>query len=65
MILDKIYRWCDPYGGGLIIAESFEDAQYKLTKMLGSSRLIDEVIIWPWLNDDYFDEENPDVFDIY
>ena len=65
MDLDKIYRWCDPYGGGIVIATSFEDAQNKLTRMLGSARLIEEIIIWPWLNDDYFDKENPDVFDIY
>ena len=65
MDLDKIYRWCDPYGGGLIIAESYEDAQNKLTQMLGSSRFVEEIIIWPWLDDDYFDKENPDVFDIY
>ena len=65
MDLDKIYRWCDPYGGGIVFAESYEDAQNKLTRMLGSSRFVEEIIIWPWLNDDYFDKENPDVFDIY
>ncbi len=65
--LNNIYRWCDDYGGGIVIAKSLVDAQAKLEKMLGEDeeRDADKVIIWPWHLDDYFDEENPDVLDIY
>ena len=56
---------CQSSRCGLIFAESYKDAQNKLARMLGSARLIEEIIIWPWLDDDYFDKENPDVFDIY
>lgn len=63
--LTNLYRWCDPYGGGLVIANSAEEAKDKVAKMLSEERLVQGLIIWPWLNDDYYDEENPDVFDIY
>ena len=63
--LDNLYRWCDDYGGGIVIADSLTEAQAKLEKMFREERDIDKVIIWPWRLDDYFDEENPDVLDIY
>ena len=63
--LNNLYRWCDDYGGGLVIADSLIDAQAKLEKALGEDRDPNKVIIWPWHLDDYFDKENPDVLDIY
>lgn len=63
--LGNLYRWCDDYGGGLVIADSLIDAQEKLDKMFGEDRDVNKVIIWPWHLDDYFDKENPDVLDIY
>ena len=63
--LDNLYRWCDDYGGGLVIADSLIEAQEKLDKMFGEDRDVNKVIIWPWHLDDYFDKENPDVLDIY
>lgn len=64
--LTNLYRWCDPYGGGLVIASSKEEAKEKLIKKYtGADRDFDRLIIWHWTNDDYFDEENPDVLDIY
>jgi hypothetical protein len=63
--LNNLYRWCDAYGGGIIIAESPIEAQEKLEKALDAERNINEVVIWPWTNDDYFDEHNPEVLDIY
>ena len=63
MNLSNLYRWCDPYGGGIVIAESELEAEKKLTAKYGNER--GEYIIWPLTMDDYFDEENPDVLDIY
>ena len=65
--LDNLYRWCDDYGGGLVIAKSLVDAQEKLEKMFrkDEERDANKTIIWPWYLDDYFDKENPDVLDIY
>lgn len=63
--LENLYRWCDDYGGGIVIAESKEDALMKLITKYGNDRNFEKVIIWSWANDDYFDEKNPDVLDIY
>ena len=63
--LNNIYRWCDAYGGGIVIANSLLEAQEKIERILSEERDPNEVIIWPWHLDDYFDEENPDVLDIY
>jgi hypothetical protein len=63
--LNNLYRWSDAYGGGIVIADSLLDAQEKLKKTLGEDRDADKLIIWPWHSDDYYDEENPDVLDIY
>ena len=61
--IENLYRWCDNYGGGLVIASSEEEAREKLIKKYDNSR--GELIIWPWTNDDYFDKDNRDVIDIY
>ena len=64
-VLNSLYRWCDGYGGGLVIATSIEDAKEKLIKKYKDEKHALEFTIWPWKNDDYFDEENDCVFDIY
>lgn len=61
--LNKVYRWCDDYGGGLVIAISKERARAKLAKKYGNERK--DFIIWLWTNDEYYDKDNQDVFDIY
>lgn len=61
---DKLYRWCDDYGGGLILADSVEDAISKLDKKFKDEPRT-KFLVWLWKNDDCYDEENPDVFDIY
>ena len=63
LLLESIYRWCDAYGGGLVVASSIEDARKKLEKKYDLDR--GPFIIWPWKKDDYYDENNVDVFDIY
>lgn len=65
---NNLYRWCDSYGGGIVIANSLLEAQEKIEKMISEDREdrnANDVIIWPWYLDDYFDEKNPDVLDIY
>lgn len=63
--LNNLYRWCDAYGGGIVVANSLLEAQEKIERALSEERDPNEVIIWPWHLDDYFDEENPEVIDIY
>lgn len=63
--LNNLYRWCDAYGGGIVIASSLIEAQEKLEKMFGENRDANEVIIWAWHLDEYFDKDNPHVLDIY
>lgn len=62
---NKLYRWCDDYGGGIVIADSLIEANEKVKAYLDEERDPDKLIIWPWHLDDYFDEENPDVLDVY
>ena len=62
--LDSVYRWCDDIGGGIVIASSVEDATNKLREKYKEDRL-ENLKVWPWKNDDYFDIGNVDVFDIY
>lgn len=62
---ENLYRWCDDYGGGIVIADSKIEAREKLIKYLSEERDPDKLIIWSWTNDDYFDKENPDVLDVY
>lgn len=61
--LDNLYRWCDNYGGGIVIASSVEDACEKLQKKHKEER--GPYTIWRWKMDDYYDEDNVDVLDIY
>ena len=64
MNLSNLYRWCDENGGGLVIASSIEEAKEKLVKKNDGS-FAEDYKVWPWENDDYYDEDNIDVFDIY
>lgn len=61
-LFKHLYRWCDNYGGGLVIATSTDDAREKLAKAYPDRN---SFVIWLCSNDDYFDEEHPDVLDIY
>ena len=63
--LSKVYRWCDDYGGGIVIADSIEDAESKLRSYYPVESGRHKFKIWLWMVDDYYDSSNPDVFDIY
>ena len=58
--MDRVYRWSDSNGGGIVIARDSIEAKEKLIKY---GR--EECEIWSWVDDDYYDETNPDVMDIY
>jgi hypothetical protein len=62
---NNVYRWCDDYGGGIVLARNGYEAREKLIKKYGEERGKRGFVIWSWSRDDYFDESNPDVFDIY
>lgn len=63
--LSYVYRWCDDFGGGIVVARNKDDAQEKLREKYGDERSKKSFVIWNWTDDEYFDESNPDVFDIY
>lgn len=47
--------------GGIVFADTIESAEKKLKNKYGNV----EVLVWRILNDDYFDTENPDVWECY
>lgn len=62
----RVYRWSSDLSGGIVIATSMDDALNKLEKKYADVReKIRDFAIWLWEDDDYYDEANPDVFDIY
>lgn len=56
-----LYRYICSGSGGLVIADTVADATLKLEKKYGT----DIAEIWSWEQDDYYDDENQDVLDIY
>ena len=62
----KFFRWSSDLSGGIVIATSMEDALEKLENKYANVReKIRNFTIWRWDEDDYYDEENPNVLDIY
>lgn len=60
----KYWRFSDCDGaGGLILAPSSGQARKKLSKKYGT--MADNAQIWPWEEDEYFDPDHPNVFDVY
>ena len=64
-MLDKLWRYSINIGehGGIVIADTLEEAKEKVIKAykLGD----EELIVWKIKHDDFFDKNNPDVFDCY
>lgn len=63
-LLDVLYRWSDDFGGGLVIATSIDEAKDMVVRLLGD-KIGGELKVWPWKDDDYFNEDHPGVMDIY
>ena len=47
--------------GGIVFASNEEQARKKIIKKYNRS----DFLVWVWENDDYFDENNLDVFEVY
>lgn len=47
--------------GGIVFADTIELAEEKVRKKYGN----EEICMWRIINDDYFDTENPDVWECY
>ena len=50
--------------GGIVFADTFEIAEEKVRKKYNEYK-DEEICVWRILNDDYFDVENPDVWECY
>jgi hypothetical protein len=63
--IDEVWRWFnnEDGGGGIVIAESEDEAREKLAQKYGLAG--DKFIVWLWVKDIYFDKNTPDIFDIY
>lgn len=61
----KTFRWCDEYGGGLVIAFTERGARRKLHKMFAGMGRLKELRVWLWKLDRNYDCEYPDIFNIY
>lgn len=66
-MLDKIWRYSINIGeyGGIVLADTAKEAREKIKKSWKREKNITHLGIWKMDEDDYFDEENPDVFECY
>ena len=64
MSVKNLYRYSINEGGfgGIVIANTLDEAVEKVRKKYGSAN---EIAVWEFLNDDYYDEENKDVVECY
>ena len=62
-MLENIWRYNINFGehGGIVIATSKKDAEEKIKRKYRRN----DFTVWRMIYDDFFDENNPDVFDIY
>lgn len=68
MLTEFAYRWCQHDtkldGGGIVFAPSEEDALRFLVKKYGD-KVTDDMKVWSWTSDDFYDDNNRMVLDIY
>lgn len=62
-MLNKIWRYSINRGdfGGIVIADTMESAEQKVRNKYNDG----EICVWKMTDDDYFDENNFDVFECY
>ena len=62
--MKNLYRYSINEGdfGGVVIANSLDEATEKVKKKYGNA---EEIAVWEFLNDDYYDSENKDVVECY
>ena len=58
-----VWRYSINYGdfGGIVLGETLEQAKEKVKRKYGDVH----ILVWKMVDDDYFDEENQDVFECY
>jgi hypothetical protein len=63
-MLDKLWRYCEneTSHGGIVYADTKEEAMQKLHKSYPS---ITDFEIWKLTEDDFFDRQNPNVWELY
>ena len=63
-VIEKIWRYSINTGeyGGIVIADSLEDAESKVRHKYPNK---EKICVWKMIDDDYFDEKNPDVWECY
>ena len=69
-MIDRIWRYSINMGetGGIVIADSKEDAEREIKKYHEKDIFNlnkDELLIWKWHDDDYYDSKNPFVLNCY
>ena len=62
--MKNIYRYSVNEGGfgGVVIADTLDEAAKRVKKKYGNAN---EIVVWEFLNDDYYDEKNKDVIECY
>lgn len=62
--MENLYRYSINAGGfgGIVIANSLDEATEKVKNKY---RNAEEIAVWKFLNDDYYDEDNRDVVECY
>lgn len=62
--MTNLYRYSINEGsfGGVVLAGTLDEAAGKVKKKYGNAS---EIVVWEFLNDDYYDEKNKDVIECY
>ena len=68
--MKNLYRYSINIGefGGVVIAGTIDEATEKVRKKYGNTNKygeVNEIVVWDFLNDDYYDSENKDVVECY
>ena len=68
--MKNLYRYSINEGdfGGIVIANTLKEATEKVRKKYGNTNKygnVNEIVVWEFLNDDYYDVENKDVVECY
>jgi hypothetical protein len=68
--MPNLYRYSINEGsfGGVVLAGTLDEAAGKVKKKYGNTNKYgeaNEIAVWDFLNDDYYDSENKDVVECY
>ena len=68
--MKNLYRYSINIGelGGVVIAGTIDEATEKVRKKYGNTNKygeVNEIVVWDFLNDDYYDENHKDVVECY